>query len=167
MTEAAPLWKKPAGLARGTKAAAAPRAESPEYLGFLLGSTQYGLPLVAVREILKPPPITTVPRTASDILGVCSLRGRVITVFDVRVRLRAEPSTTSRQSRIIVIDDGDETKGLWVDRVLQVYRMKPEEIEPGSAAGSHVAPHVVGIARPHEGGLLLLLDPRATFRRSR
>ena len=63
-----------------------------EYLGFVLADELYALPLTAIREILKVPPVTEVPRAPHDVMGIISVRGRVTTVLDLRRRLRMSES---------------------------------------------------------------------------
>src|SRR6266508_1373210 len=48
-----------------------------EYIGFSVENETFALPLATVREILKPPPITEVPRARPDILGIVSVRGQI------------------------------------------------------------------------------------------
>lgn len=121
---------------------------SYEYLGFEIGEEQFGLPLHAIREILKPPPLTPVPRTVSHVLGIISVRGRVITVMDLRRRLRVPEGPLTRQTRILLVNHHDETIGLLVDRVLQVFRLRDSQVEFASTIGGDFAEHVFGIGRP-------------------
>lgn len=122
---------------------------SYEFLGFETGHEQFGLPLHAIREILKPPPLTPVPRTVPHVLGIISVRGRVITVLDLRKRLRVAESPITRQSRILLVLHHGETIGLLVDRVLQVYRLQEGEVEFATTLGGDFAEHVFGIGRPN------------------
>ena len=150
-----------------------------EFLAFELGGENYALPLSSIREILMPPPITGVPRAARDVLGIISVRGRITTVIDLRRRLNVEEAPETRASRILLADRGDEVIGVLVDRVLQVHRLEPEEIEYSSVTGSDTSDHFLGIGRPRgtargsrgsatlesEGAILILLDPIPLLRR--
>ena len=89
-----------------------------EYLAFQLADEYYALPLGAIREILKPPAITPVPRTPGHVLGIISVRGRVTTVFDLRRKLRVAEAPHDKHTRVLLVDKGDEIMGLLVDRVL-------------------------------------------------
>jgi len=132
-----------------------------EYLSFLLADSTYAVPIGEVREILKLPPVTVVPRAAPDVLGVVSVRGLLVTVIDLRLRLNVPASPACRSGRVLLVTGaGGEVMGLYVDEVLQVHRLSESEIEPvGSALGGNCADHVAGIGRP-EGALLVLLDLR-------
>src|SRR6185369_10727568 len=114
------------GARRGPKV----RGPRVEYLAFRLGTDIYAVPIGEVREILKLPPVTEVPRAPSDVIGVVSVRGLLVTVIDLRQRLRMPAAELSRKGRILlVIGAENEILGLYVDEVLQVYRLTENEIE--------------------------------------
>lgn len=150
-------------MPRGDVRSAMQRADESgnraEYLAFLLGPESYGIEIGGIVEILKPLPITEVPRADPEIIGVMSVRGRLVTVLDLRRRLRLAPTfTMDRKSRILLVDVGDEEIGLLVDEVLQVHRLSEAEIEPPAVLGNEQAAHIVGIGRPQGGAVLMLLD---------
>jgi purine-binding chemotaxis protein CheW len=137
------------------------RGPRVEYLAFRLGGDTYAVPIGEVREILKLPPVTEVPRAPSEIVGVVSVRGLLVTVIDLRHRLRTARSEITRRGRILLVTGAEnETIGLYVDEVLQVYRLAESEIEiAANVLGGKLADYVVGIGRP-EGALLILIDLR-------
>ena len=152
-------------------------ARTRELLAFELASERYALPLDCVREIVRVPVITEVPRGPEHVLGVISVRGAVTTLLDLRSKLRLELTPLSVKSRILLVDRGDEVIGLLVDGVLQVYRLRDEEIELASVLGAEAPPYLLGIGRPGSGEgrrggqdlvaaseILLLLDPAALLR---
>lgn len=130
-----------------------------EFLAFVLAGEVYGVELTRIREILSPPPITEVPRAPSQIIGVCSVRGLLVTVVDLRRRLKLEERPTTRRARILLAEaPHGEVIGLFVDEVRQVMRLAETEIELASSVlGGDVSEHVVGISRP-SGQLVILLD---------
>ncbi len=130
-----------------------------EYVTFSLAGEAYAVPISGVAEILKPLPITPVPRAPSVVIGVMTVRGRLVTVLDLRRRLRVAEAAMDHRSRILIIDTGDERIGLLVDEVMQVHRLAESEIEPRDVLGGDPAPYIAGIGRP-EGALLTLLDLR-------
>jgi len=121
-----------------------------EYLAFRLGDDVYAGPVSLIREILKPPPLTPVPRAPFAVMGIVSVRGQLVTVMDLRRRLRLQESPPTRRARVLLVNPtGAETLGLYVDEVLQVYRLAENEIEHAAQAlGGEVAPYISGIARP-------------------
>jgi purine-binding chemotaxis protein CheW len=91
------------------------------------------------------------------------VRGQLVTVVDLRRRLRLHEGPGSRRTRILLADaTGGEVMGLLVDEVLQVYRLSESEIEPAaSALGGEVASYIAGIARPAIAALMPAAAPRA------
>jgi purine-binding chemotaxis protein CheW len=131
-----------------------------EYLAFALAGETYAVQIANIAEILKPPPITEVPRAPHTVLGVVSVRGKLVTVVDLRRRFHLVESTYDRKTRILLADVGNEEQvGLLVDEVLQVYRLAESEIEPANVLGGDQPAHIAGIGRP-PGALLILLDLR-------
>jgi purine-binding chemotaxis protein CheW len=126
------------------------RVPRTEYLAFILGGDVYAAPVALIREILKPPPLTPVPRAPPQILGIVSVRGQLRTVVDLRRRLQLTESPPTRKARILLVDaTGGEVMGVFVDEVLQVYRLAESEIETAATAlGGEVAGYIAGIACP-------------------
>jgi purine-binding chemotaxis protein CheW len=133
-----------------------------EFLMFVVGGELFGIELTGIKEILSPPPITPVPRSSREILGVCSVRGLLVTVLCLRRKLRLPEMPTGRRSRILLTASASgETMGLLVDEVRQVVRLQASEIESSaSSMGSDASEHVVGVARP-PGSFVVLLDLRS------
>jgi purine-binding chemotaxis protein CheW len=129
-----------------------------EYLAFALGSDVYAVEIAHIAEILKPLPITEVPRAPRDVVGVMSVRGKLVTVIDLRRRFRLAEEPMNRKTRILLVEHGGEEQiGLLVDEVVQVYRLSEAEIEPANVLGGDQPAHIAGIGRP-EGALLVLVD---------
>src|ERR1700733_12501215 len=135
-----------------------------EYLAFTIADELYAVKIAFVAEILKPPPITEVPRAPRDVIGVMSVRGRLVTVLDLRRRFRLYEQPPDRKTRILLVDAGEEQIGLLVDEVLQVYRLSETEIEPAQVLGGDQPAHIAGIGRP-EGALLILIDLKPILNR--
>jgi len=134
-----------------------------EYLAFVLAGETYAVPLGDVAQILRPLPVTEVPRAPSTVVGVVSVRGKLVTVIDLRRRLRLAEAPADRKTRILLADVGKgEQIGVLVDEVKQVWRLAPDEIEPANVLGTEQPVHITGIGRPAagEGVLLILLDLR-------
>jgi purine-binding chemotaxis protein CheW len=131
------------------------------------GSETYGFPLSAVREILMPPPLTEVPRSAEHFLGVIAVRGEIITLVDLPTLLKLEVLDRQPLGRVILVDVGDELIGVAVDRVVQVSQLQPDQIEYASSMSADLSEYVVGVARvPAESSgsgdqMLILIDPGA------
>lgn len=170
-----------ADLVRSQKSRAIDRLRSDdggvsEYLAFRVGPVDYAVPVSIVREIVRHAHITPVPRAPHAVLGITSFRGRIVTVLDVGARLRAIASPSNDperrgplapggagRSRIVMVELTAEIVGLRVDEVDIVYRLTSHEIERAHVSvGSDVGDHVVGLARPGGGELIVqLIDARA------
>jgi purine-binding chemotaxis protein CheW len=101
-----------------------------QYLAFHLGREEYALDISGISEIIKVREFTDIPRVPKFILGIISLRGVVVPVFDLRLRLNLGESELLPTSRIVVTQLDDMTIGLLVDRINQVVNLSEEELEP-------------------------------------
>jgi len=130
-----------------------------EFLSFRLGPDVYAVELARIREIVSSPPLTEVPRSPSDVIGICSVRGLLVTVVDLRQRLGLSAAPPTRLSRILLANtDSGEVVGLLVDEVRHVVRLSNSEIElSASVMGADLSDHVLGVGRP-EGDFVVLLD---------
>ena len=156
-----------------------------EFLAFVVASETYALPLSCVREIMRVPSVTAVPRAPREVLGIISVRGQVTTLIDLRQKLNVEAAPVNSRTRILLVDQGDEILGLLCDRVKQVHRLSETEVELASVLGADASSYVMGIGRPGQrkaeaqpgGGkqhaaagsnvadILILLDPIALLKR--
>ena len=102
-----------------------------ELLAFTLDGDPYAIPVEWIREIVRLQAITPMPRVPPEIRGVISLRGEIVQVLDLSLRLGVQPRDPTRTSRIIVLhgDHGSVT-GLLVDSVREVVRVAEEAIQP-------------------------------------
>ena len=106
------------------------RHRTEEFLGFCLGSEEYGVWIRSVKEIIKPLDVTPIPRCPGDILGLISLRGTIVPIFNIRRRLGLPSHSTTPESRVVVCVLDCGPLGLLVDRVTEVFSADPELLEP-------------------------------------
>jgi purine-binding chemotaxis protein CheW len=155
------------GLQWLSEAAQPPQAveEQPrEYLAFSLKDETYAMGIELVREIVKVPPLTEVPRAQKELLGVMNLRGEILPVYDVRARLLlqdgvakvAGPSDAPPHARVVLVRSDAGDAGILVDGVEGVVRLLPSLIEPAPLGGPE-RPYLSGISRKGER-LFILLD---------
>jgi purine-binding chemotaxis protein CheW len=148
----------------GTSEAEAPEVLE-EYLTFFLGGEEYGLAIATVREVIQAPPITEVPRAPLGILGVVTVRGEVVIVYDPRTRLALAPGSRPEGGRIVVLREGEAPSALLVDHVAGVVRLPPREVEPTpQGLGGVQADTVVGIGHARDR-IFTILDVAALLRR--
>jgi len=103
--------------------------EVEEYLCFRVAHEEYAISIMAIKEIIKPRDVTEVPRMPSFISGVISLRGVIIPVMDMRLRLSLPVSAHAGKERIIVVRSDAGFCGVLVDEVIQVARIKKSDLE--------------------------------------
>lgn len=130
-----------------------------KYLCFRVAEEQYALNLMDIKEIIKPREITEVPGGPPFVKGIISLRGMIIPIFDMRMRL-GFPSATSTAARFVVVKktDGDGLCGLLVDQVYQVVSLSEQPIEkPPAVLEGMDREFVSGIGR-HEERIYILMD---------
>jgi purine-binding chemotaxis protein CheW len=128
-----------------------------ELLSFQLGAEEYAVMVDDVREVLKLRDLTDVPNTPEYILGVTSLRGTMLTVIDLGLRLGLAPGVRDERARIIVASTDEEDVGLLVDRVTGVLKIMAEAIKPPPENVEQGAEFLRGIVRK-EDRLVILLD---------
>lgn len=144
--------------------------ETPrEYIAFWLSGECYATAIETLREIVKVPGLTEIPRGPENLLGVMNLRGEVMPVYDLKKRLRlvdhvakiagpdAPPNAVPRHSRVLVMNATDGFWGVIVDAVSGVVRLKPSTLEapPTGLRGDRDC--IVGLGRRKEQ-LYILLD---------
>jgi len=101
-----------------------------ELTSFLVGDLLCGIENSRIREISNIRTITPVHHAPPEVCGVVNLRGQIMTVIDMGLRFGRQPVQTSRQTRILVVNDGQEDIGLMVDAVEDVVSASREELEP-------------------------------------
>lgn len=99
-------------------------AKERHLLAFQLGSEEYAVPVDQVESIIKPTSITPVPGSTDRVRGIMNLRGRVISVLDLRACLGMEPDDDVPQPKILVVKIGSVTVGVTVDNVSEVFTLE-------------------------------------------
>ncbi|MDQ6801636.1 MAG: chemotaxis protein CheW [Acidobacteriota bacterium] len=123
----ATVGQKRAGLVQ--EVVAAPEDEV-ELLTFTLGDERYAIEIDDIAEIIGAQASTRIPNVDAGIVGVISVRGAIVTLVDVRSRLKQPPRDPSKDSRIIVVRQGAGLIGFEVDRVLRPRKIERAAIEP-------------------------------------
>lgn len=128
-----------------------------QYLAFNLADEEYALDIGQISEIIKLREFTDIPRAPMYVLGIISLRGVVVPVFDLRLRLNLGQSEMLATSRIVVCQNDEMTVGLLVDSINQVVNLVEDEIEPPPGVLSGLDREMVsGIGR-YQGRMIILL----------
>lgn len=132
-----------------------------KYLTFALGTEEFGLEILTVREIIGYINVTPVPKTPAYIKGVINLRGQVIPVVDLRLKFGMESHQVTDQTCIIVVETARDSKqinvGIVVDRVQEVLYIDGRDIDPAPQFGGSVAiDFILGIAKIGDSVKILL-----------
>jgi purine-binding chemotaxis protein CheW len=138
----------------------APDAMGEPFMVFHLGTERYGVPVAAVREVVRRPArLASVPRAPAFLEGAMNLRGRVIPVLNQRRRLGIDAADGQGRRVLVVAVDGLEA-GLAVDAVFAPIRIPATQRQPAPLAVAGDAPLIDRVATTEaDGGMTLLLDP--------
>jgi purine-binding chemotaxis protein CheW len=151
-----------------TPASAKAAAQPGRYLTFKLGEESYGFPVLGVREIIRLPPITPVPRMPPYIKGVINLRGKVIPILDLRAKFQLSAETYGDRACIIIVQVGTppaevRLMGAIVDAVEEVAQIGEANLEPTpDFGGTPDTDYILGMATI-QGGVKTLLDLDKVF----
>lgn len=127
-----------------------------EFLVLRISNEIYGINIMDIKEIIKPREVTEVPRAPAFVTGILSLRGTIIPVVDMRLRLGLLREQLTGKERIIVIKNAESFSGLLVDEVLQVVRLPKLAVEPAPSVLEGIdREFVTGIGRSN--GLLIII----------
>lgn len=131
------------------------------FLTFRLGGEEYGVEILRVREIVQFDTVTVVPTAPRFIRGVINLRGNVVPVVDLAVKLGLAPTEVTKWSCIVVVEvesAGEElVVGLLADAVSQVADLSEADIEPPPSFGTRLRPeYLIGMGKAEKKFILLL-----------
>ena len=128
------------------------------FLCFSLGKEKFAIPLLQVKEVIANTETTSIPQAPSYFKGIMNLRGQVISIIDLRSKLKVGKTETTQETTIIILDINNLSIGVIVDSVDQVIAYEPGTIsDPPDHDSSIKADYIVGVARDKEY-LTLVLD---------
>ncbi len=127
-------------------------------VGFQVGRETYGVSITSLHEIVRVPEITAVPDAPDYMEGVINLRGKIVSVIDLRKRLGEKKVSFSRRNRILVVEHNGRLSGLIVDSASEVLKIPASDVEPSPTALQDGGLNcVTGLAK-YKGRLIVLLD---------
>ena len=128
------------------------------FVTFTIKDQMFGIPVLQVQDILTPDTIASVPLAPPEVKGSINLRGRIVTVIDVRVRLGLEKREDATESMGVTIEHNHELYTLLVDKVCDVIGLSNDlyESNPGTL-DSLWREFASGVFRL-EGKLMVVLD---------
>jgi len=126
---------------------------------FTIGEEEFGVDISQVREIVRLVQITYLPKAPVFIEGVVNLRGQVLAVIDLSKRLGLASKKRGENTRIIVVEVGENTVGMIVDSVSEVLRLSSDCVEDvPSLVDTEVPEHYIKGVGKLKDRLLVLLD---------
>lgn len=138
---------------------AAQEHEEPEsWVTFELAGELFALPVSYVEEVQRISSISKVPFTPAPIRGITHVRGQVLAVVDLRVRLGLPAADLSPDSRLIIVEARQRSLGLLVDAARQIEKVLPSRILPTPADIRNVQTDFLRGVYPREHDLLILLE---------
>lgn len=133
-----------------------------KHLVFLLGGNSYGIPILEVSEINEVMEITPIPKAPAYIKGIINLRGKVIPVMDLRLKLGMPQKDYDAETCIIIvnlsIEDNSKQVGVVVDTVSEVFDIPLSEIDNPPDYGSQEENELLSGIGKIKGKIVMLLD---------
>ncbi|HHU51489.1 MAG TPA: chemotaxis protein CheW [Firmicutes bacterium] len=139
------------------------REETTQLVVFKLGEEEFGVNILQVREIEKlDQGLTRVPKAPHFVEGVINLRGEIIPIVDLRKRFGLTLPPLGLDSRVIIVEVGEEAVGMLVDAVVEVLRVPVSAIESAPSITKGVnSYYLAGVAKIEERLIVLLNLERA------
>ena len=127
-------------------------------VGFQVGRETYGVPITSLHEIVRVPEITAVPDAPDYLEGVINLRGKIVSVMDLRKRFGNKQADLRKQNRILVVEHQGRLAGLIVDSASEVLKFPAEDVEAPPAVFQEGGLNCVTGLGKVKGRLVVLLD---------
>ena len=129
-----------------------------QIVGFRVGRETFGVPISLVHEIVRLPDITAVPEAPDYVEGVINLRGKIISVIDLRKRFGERQITPNKKNRILVVEVDSKMVGLIVDAASEVLKVPETEIDlPPNVFEEGELNYVTGVGKLR-GRLIIMID---------
>lgn len=131
-----------------------------KYLTFWTNHQLFGMPIIDVVQIIQFQEITEIPEFPAYAKGIINLRGNIIPVIDIRLRLNKPETEYNGHTCIIVTNINDKEIGFIVDGVDEVTKIEDDEIsEPPKVSSEINTKYLTGIGK-HNNKVILLLEPK-------
>ena len=134
------------------------RSGGERYLSFSLGEEEFAIPLMRVKEVIAYTDITPVPYAPPHFQGIMNLRGQVVSVFDLRTKLRFAAADRGPETAIIILDLAPLSVGVVVDSVNSVVPVPAEAVSPPPDVDSGRSVECIQGVAHRDKQLILLLD---------
>ncbi len=137
--------------------------DTTQYIIVTIGEEMFGIDINFIDNIVRMQNITRVPKVAKYLKGVINLRGEVIPVMSLRLKMDLPDDEYTNKTRIIILKlEQHEPIGLVVDSVREVVNLDSEHIEKANYDKGDKGGYLMAIGK-HEGKLISLLDLNAVI----
>lgn len=134
-----------------------------ELIAFRIGDQEFCIDIMTVREIRGWTPATSLPHSPGHVLGVINLRGVVLPIMDMSLRLGMEPTDPSQRHVIIVSQIGSQYVGLLVDAVSDILAVPASDIQPTPEVSGEINRDFSQGMIPIEDRMVCLIQLNALF----
>jgi purine-binding chemotaxis protein CheW len=142
-----------------SRAAAGPdNGPSTELISFAIGDEQYGVDIMAVREIKGWTDITHLPRQPDYVRGVLNLRGVMVPIIDLRCRLGGGLTDATALHVVIIVQVQQRQVGLLADRVLDIVAFEAARVQPVPRVAGRAGNDCLSGLVNAEAGMIALMD---------
>src|SRR5205823_12719599 len=129
-----------------------------EYVTAMIGGQLFGLPISRVQDVFMPERVTRVPLSSREIAGVLNLRGRIVTIVDMRARLGLPMNDDGKPPMAVAVDLRGGSYGLLIDQIGEVLRLPDEGREENPVNLDPRMAKLAGGVHRLDGQLLVVLD---------
>lgn len=134
-------------------------SKGKKYVTFSLGNEEYAISINKVPGIVKFQKVTVLPNTPYYVIGVINLRGKIIPVFDLRLRFGLEKPEYNKFTVIIITEIQKKSMGIIVDKVNDVITLNEDQILSGDNFNTTItSEYITSIGKVDDEKLLILLD---------
>jgi len=135
-----------------------------QQLTFTLAGEEYGVDILAVREIRGWSRVTRIPQTPDYLLGVLNLRGAIVPIMDLRLRFGLERESYGDNTVMIIVAVEDRLFGIVVDAVSDVVDIDPAAVKPVPDMGVVVDTRYLKGLATHVERMVMMLDVEKLMR---
>jgi len=128
-----------------------------EFLAFTLGGEEYGINILRVQEIRGYEPVTRIANAPAFIKGVVNLRGTIVPIVDMRIKLGLGTPTYDQLTVVIILNIAGRVVGMVVDSVSDVTTLSAEQVKPSPEIGtSFDSDYLIGLGTLGDRMLILV-----------
>ena len=133
--------------------------ETFQYIVIRVGAEQYGIDIRYIDNIVRMQTVTRVPKVPEYLKGVINLRGEVIPVISLRLKMGLAKDEITRTTRIIILKlENEGNVGVMVDEVKEVVTLTADKIDKVSREAKEGKPVFISGVGKHNNELISLLD---------